>query len=90
MLGGLLNLSHFISAGAGIAQVAAAAGLCVHLIDRSYDQLDRAKAGVLDSLKRLAGKGKLPEGEVQATLDRIQPGVELEVGDSLRCGSPQL
>ena len=84
----ILNTPPSIAAGAGIAQVAAAAGLSVHLIDRSYDQLDRAKAGVLDSLKRLASKGKLPEWEVQATLDRIQPGIELEVGESLRCRSP--
>lgn len=66
-------------AQAGIAQVAAAAGLAVRLIDRSEAQLERATAGILDSLKRLAAKGKVQEEAVEGTLGRITPGTELEV-----------
>lgn len=70
--------------GAGIAQVAATAGLAVHLIDRSEAQLVRAKDGILDSLRRLAAKGKLGEEQVEATLGRITPSMEMEVGTGVR------
>ncbi len=52
----------------------------MHLIDRSYEQLDRAKAGMLESLKKLASKGKIREGDVEATLERVKPDVDMEVG----------
>jgi 3-hydroxybutyryl-CoA dehydrogenase len=47
--------------GAGIAQVAASAGLSVWLVDRSEGQLRKAKDSIQSSLSRLAAKGALAE-----------------------------
>lgn len=75
---------HLLPHRARCMQVAAAAGLHVHLVDRSAAQLERAKAGILDSLQRLAGKGKLPADEVEASLGRITTASEMEVCDVVR------
>ncbi|MBL8677992.1 MAG: 3-hydroxyacyl-CoA dehydrogenase family protein [Myxococcales bacterium] len=45
--------------GAGIAQVAATAGFSVALFDVSKAQIDKARAGIAQSLEKLASKGKI-------------------------------
>ena len=64
--------------GAGIAQVAATAGLSVVLVDRDRPILDRALAGIGASLAKLAGKGALPGGPKEAILGRIRADVAFD------------
>lgn len=45
--------------GSGIAQVCAASGLEVVLIDSNRDQVEKAKNGIFQSVSKLASKGKL-------------------------------
>lgn len=63
--------------GAGIAQVAAACGFSVLLVDRGFEQLVKAQAAIRDSLSRLAKKGRLAEPEVEATLGRLEAATDL-------------
>lgn len=62
--------------GAGIAQVCAARGLRVDLSDVAQPALDRARAGIVASLEKLAAKGQLPEPP-QTVLARIGFGLDL-------------
>jgi 3-hydroxybutyryl-CoA dehydrogenase len=55
----------------GIAQVFAAHGLPVTLVDSSRDALERARRGIESSLGRLAKKGAIPAAETDAALERI-------------------
>lgn len=57
--------------GAGIAQVFAARGLQVTLVDVSAEALERAKGSIEQSLARKVRKGDLKEEEKGATLCRI-------------------
>jgi 3-hydroxybutyryl-CoA dehydrogenase len=59
--------------GAGIAQVAAAAGIDVSLADVSLERATQAKHGVSKQLGRLVDKGKLARETVDALLARIEP-----------------
>jgi 3-hydroxybutyryl-CoA dehydrogenase len=61
--------------GAGIAQVAAAAGMPVTLVDVGEEQLARALAGIGASLAKLASKGQCDDP--QAVLARIGTATEL-------------
>jgi len=61
--------------GAGIAQVAAAAGMPVTLVDVGEEQLARALAGIGASLAKLASKGQCDDPE--AVLARIGTATEL-------------
>ena len=61
--------------GAGIAQVAAAAGMRVTLVDVGEEQLARALAGIGASLAKLASKGQCDDPE--AVLARIGTATEL-------------
>ena len=62
--------------GSGIAQIAAAAGLEVTLIDLSAEALARGQARIGDSLERLVKKGTLPESQRSAILDRVRGSVD--------------
>ena len=61
--------------GAGIAQVAAAAGMRVTLVDVGEEQLARALTGIGASLAKLASKGQC--GDPEAVLARIGTATEL-------------
>jgi 3-hydroxybutyryl-CoA dehydrogenase len=63
--------------GAGIAQVAAASGLSVVLIDAKRELADKSKAGIAAQLAKQVDKGKLARDEADATLERIRPSGEL-------------
>ena len=64
--------------GSGIAQVSAQAGWQVTMRDIDDASLARGVAAIRDSLTRFASKGKIPEAEVEATLERITTTTELE------------
>src|SRR6187402_2563860 len=64
--------------GSGIAQVSAQAGWQVTMRDIDDASLSRGVAAIRDSLTRFAAKGKIPEAEVEATLERITTTTELE------------
>jgi len=59
--------------GAGIAQVAAAAGHPVLLLDAQPEAIARARADVEKDLQSRVGKGRLAAEEARATLARLQP-----------------
>ena len=59
--------------GAGIAQVATAAGHTVRLLDQTEAALARAQQNIHANLHKLAEKGKLSAAAVEATLTRLQP-----------------
>lgn len=63
--------------GGGIAQVAAQAGLSVVLYDVGADIVDRALAVIQKNLVRLTDRGKLPEEEQRAILERLRGTDEL-------------
>ena len=62
--------------GAGIAQVAAAAGLRVILADRELAIAAKAKDGIGKRLARLVEKDKLSGAEASAALARIEPSAD--------------
>ena len=57
--------------GAGIAQVSAAAGLAVVLIDRNQETADKGKAGVHKTLTDRVNKGRMKSAERDALLEKI-------------------
>jgi 3-hydroxyacyl-CoA dehydrogenase/enoyl-CoA hydratase/3-hydroxybutyryl-CoA epimerase len=59
--------------GAGIAQVTAAAGLQVALIDRDQDTADKGKAGLHKALSDRVMKGRMKGAERDELLARIAP-----------------
>lgn len=59
--------------GAGIAQVSAAAGLQVVLIDRDQETADKGKAGLHKSLSDRVMKGRMKGAERDELLGRITP-----------------
>ena len=67
--------------GSGIAQVAAVAGYDVTLVDVSQAQLDRARAGIERSLKRLVEKGTVEADVADGALSRIVPAKEPVAAD---------
>jgi 3-hydroxybutyryl-CoA dehydrogenase len=60
--------------GAGIAQVAAQAGLSVVLVDVDPGLVQKALAGIRAQLDRSVSKGKLKAEDAQAALGRLRPG----------------
>jgi 3-hydroxybutyryl-CoA dehydrogenase len=64
--------------GAGIAQVAAAAGWDVTLRDVSTDALARGRAEIEKSLARFAGKGTISQDQRQAALEHITTTTDLD------------
>ncbi|HVS10917.1 MAG TPA: 3-hydroxyacyl-CoA dehydrogenase NAD-binding domain-containing protein [Planctomycetota bacterium] len=66
--------------GAGIAQVFAAAGSSVRLIDVEPSALEHARSAIRSSLERFVKKGQLAPGEAEATLARIARSGRIEDG----------
>ncbi len=64
--------------GAGIAEVAAQAGLKVSLNDVAEERINAALATVNGHLSRQVSKGQMDEGERRAILDRIQVAPTLD------------
>ncbi len=62
--------------GAGIAQVSAAAGLQVVLIDRDQDTADKGKAALHKALSDRVMKGRMKSGERDALLEKIAPSAD--------------
>jgi len=58
--------------GRGIAQVAAAAGLDVTLCDATMALAENGRAQIVTALGKLVDKGKMPAGERDAVVSRIQ------------------
>jgi 3-hydroxybutyryl-CoA dehydrogenase len=67
--------------GSGIAQVAAVAGYDVTLVDVSQAQLDRARAGIERSLKKLVEKGVVEAAAAEGALGRIVSAAEPVAAD---------
>ncbi len=63
--------------GAGIATVAAQAGMEVMLFDRDMASAEKGKAHVEEQLKKRLGKGMTPE-KMAATLERVTPTTDFE------------
>src|SRR5512138_288763 len=63
--------------GNGIAQVFAANGIGVTVIDLKDEFLDRAIASITKSLDRIVKKGVITEADKGATLGRIRPSTDL-------------
>jgi 3-hydroxybutyryl-CoA dehydrogenase len=59
--------------GAGIAQVAAGAGIQVSLCDVSKERASRGKDGIAKQLERVVQKGKMAAADASALLARIEP-----------------
>lgn len=64
--------------GSGIAQIAAMAGHEAFLFDVAPEQILKARKAVLDSLNKLASKGKISDTDVQAVFGRIHFVEQLE------------
>ncbi|BAL92404.1 putative 3-hydroxyacyl-CoA dehydrogenase [Actinoplanes missouriensis 431] len=64
--------------GSGIAQVSAQAGWQVTMRDVDDASLARGMSAIKDSLSRFAAKGKITEEDVEATLARITPTIDLD------------
>ncbi|HHS97135.1 MAG TPA: 3-hydroxybutyryl-CoA dehydrogenase [Chloroflexi bacterium] len=64
--------------GHGIAQVCAANGYQVTLIDIVPEQLDRALAAIRKSVEKLHAKGRLSDEQREAALSNIATATELE------------
>ncbi len=63
--------------GAGIAQVAAQAGLKVSLSDISIEAAQKGKAGIAAILDKQVARGKLDAAQRDATMQRIEPVADL-------------
>jgi 3-hydroxybutyryl-CoA dehydrogenase len=68
--------------GAGIAQVAAQAGLSVILIDVQQELVQKGLAGIKAQLDRAVGKGKLKAEEALATMGRLRGGTAQDGRDA--------
>ena len=64
--------------GHGIAQVAAVAGYDVAVRDITQEFLDKAEAGVEDSLSRFVSRGRMSQEEMDAALARIRFTLDLD------------
>lgn len=69
--------------GCGIAQVCAAAGCAVVLVDVSEAAVERGRVAIATSLERLVNKGKLDAAEMIAILTRIASTASY--GDLAQC-----
>jgi len=70
--------------GAGIAQIAAAAGHRVIVLDRDDEALARGRASVAKGAGALLKRGKITEEEASALANRVQ--WTLDVADMASCG----
>jgi 3-hydroxybutyryl-CoA dehydrogenase len=69
--------------GAGIAQVAAAAGHTVLMLDAQPNAVARARTAIDKDLQARVGKGRLAAEDAQATLARLHPAIDF--GELARC-----
>lgn len=69
--------------GRGIAQVCAAAGCSVRLLDANEGAATNAIEAVRSDLMQLVGKGRLPQADADATLERL--GVAKRLDDLSEC-----
>ncbi|GMH41701.1 hypothetical protein BSKO_09611 [Bryopsis sp. KO-2023] len=63
--------------GSGIAELVARHEIPVVLMDSSQKALDTAMPKIETSMRKAAKRGKMPESEVQPTMDRIRPSVSM-------------
>jgi len=63
--------------GAGIAQVAAAAGYCVQLFDTRAEAVAKAIADIGGMFDKLAGKGRMTADQARAATARLRPAAAL-------------
>ena len=68
--------------GSGIAQVAALGGWDVTLVDSDPRALERAGAGIGDSLDRFVAKGRIEESDARAAQTRIAKTTDIEAASS--------
>ncbi len=69
--------------GAGIATVAARAGIAVALLDRDLEAAERGKAAVAASLGKAVSRGRMTADDRDAALTRIAPGTDFAtLGDA--------
>jgi 3-hydroxybutyryl-CoA dehydrogenase len=59
--------------GAGICQVAAAAGCEVLMADLNLEIVEKAKAGIGKRLAKAVGKGKMEQADADALMERLLP-----------------
>ena len=59
--------------GRGIAQIAAAAGLPVHLHDARHEAVEEARSFIGKMLDRAAEKGRIAADEAAAAVGRLHP-----------------
>ncbi|MBI4495028.1 MAG: 3-hydroxybutyryl-CoA dehydrogenase [Chloroflexi bacterium] len=64
--------------GAGIAQVAAVSGLRTRMYDVAEQFLERGRAAIADSLRRLVARGRLESATREAALAGLEPTTRLE------------
>ncbi|WP_088552584.1 3-hydroxyacyl-CoA dehydrogenase family protein [Calderihabitans maritimus] len=64
--------------GSGIAQVAAQNGFQVHLVDLTFELIEKGLHRARRSLQRLEKAGKIPAGSTETVLSRIQGFIDLE------------
>jgi 3-hydroxybutyryl-CoA dehydrogenase len=64
--------------GSGIAQVIAASGLSVVLVDATLERADRGKAKIAEICGKLVDKGKMSADERAALVGRIRPAARPE------------
>lgn len=64
--------------GAGIAQVTAAAGLPVVIVDISPEQLEKAKGGINFSLEKLEAKGIIPAGSKAKAMELLSVATSID------------
>lgn len=62
--------------GAGIAYVAAQAGVAVTLLDRDLETAGRGKSFAATQLRKLVDRGRLGEAEANEIIERITPGTD--------------
>src|SRR6478752_5708043 len=62
--------------GAGVAQVAAASGYAVTLVDRDLAIAEKARDAIGKRLARLVDKGQVEAAAADAALARIQPSAD--------------
>jgi 3-hydroxybutyryl-CoA dehydrogenase len=65
--------------GSGIAQICAAAGLSVSIMDVSDAALEKGVSAIAQNLDRLVGKGKLKSADKEAVLARIKRSTNYDV-----------
>jgi 3-hydroxybutyryl-CoA dehydrogenase len=67
--------------GNGIAQVLAASGRSVRMVDVSSAALDKGMANIRKSLAKLVEKGKATQEDADGAIARIRPGSELRAAE---------